>query len=104
MRRIAAKINVARIIGRFGSIIRRDAGNDLAVGFELEPSLSIGTTRAASEELPTSEIQPSERKLGFNGAAADREGRCLLLIFVADADDVDRQFRQLVVWSFEERF
>ena len=83
MRRAAAKRNVARII--------------LAVGIELEPFLSNGTTRAASEKSPTSEIQHTEDGPGLNGAAADREGRDLLLIFPADADDVDQAVPAVVV-------
>lgn len=75
MRRAAAKRNVERII--------------LAVGIELEPFLSNGTTRAASKESPTAEKQRSEDGPGINGATADREGRCLLLMLTADADDVD---------------
>ena len=83
MRREAAKRNVERII--------------LAVGIELEPFLSNGTTRAASKESPTAEIQHSKGELGINGATADREGRGLLLIFPAGADDVDQAVPAVVV-------
>ena len=82
-REITARNNV-RIIGRFGSTIRRDAWKDLAVGFELEAFLSpgIGTTRAANEESPTSsEIQHPWVDSAHTGAARGREDRCLFISF-----------------------
>ena len=55
----------------------------MAVGFELEPFLSlvgIGRTRAANEELPTSsEMQHPKGGSALRGTTAGREGLCLFI-------------------------